>query len=210
MAYAFDPELAPIIDLIPASDLGDVVEARAFIAELLSGFEVDTTGLDIVDHSVPGPDGAPDVTVRTYRQSRLQGVAPAVLYLHGGGFVVGSIDTEHAGAAGLAQALPVTVASVEYRLAPENPYPAGIEDCYAALRWLHDGADELGSTHRGSPYRGARRVVVSPRGWRCWPGTAAGRRCASSTSGSRSSMTGWRRRACRRSTTRRCGIGRTR
>jgi len=69
---------------------------------------------------------------------------PAILYIHGGGFFVGSIDTEHGGAAGLAKELGVVVVSVEYRLAPEHPYPAPLEDCYAALQWLHGAADELG------------------------------------------------------------------
>ena len=69
---------------------------------------------------------------------------PAILYIHGGGFFVGSIDTEHTGSASLARELGVVVVSVEYRLAPEHPFPAGIEDCYAALVWLHDHADELG------------------------------------------------------------------
>ncbi len=69
---------------------------------------------------------------------------PAVLYIHGGGFFVGSIDSEHMGSAALARELGVVVVSVEYRLAPEHPYPAGLEDCYAALVWLHEHADELG------------------------------------------------------------------
>jgi acetyl esterase/lipase len=66
------------------------------------------------------------------------------LYIHGGGFVVGSIATEHGSAAMLARELGIVVVSVEYRLAPEHPYPAGVEDCYAALVWLHEQAATLG------------------------------------------------------------------
>jgi len=64
--------------------------------------------------------------------------------MHGGGFVVGSVATEHVGAANLASNLGAVVVSVEYRLAPEHPFPAGLNDCYAALKWVHACATDLG------------------------------------------------------------------
>jgi acetyl esterase/lipase len=67
-----------------------------------------------------------------------------VLYIHGGGFCVGSIASEHLGAMAAAAAADAVVVSVEYRLAPEHPFPAGLEDCYAALTWLASRADTLG------------------------------------------------------------------
>jgi len=143
VTYDFDPELAPIIELLPAGDLGDLEEMRTMVRSLTAGFEVDTTGVDVVDHGVPGPDGAPDVLVRTYRRADLDGPAPAVLDIHGGGFIVGDIDMEHAQAVELVRRLPIVVAAVEYRLAPEHPYPAGLDDCYAALAWLHAQASDL-------------------------------------------------------------------
>ena len=145
----FDPELAPLAPLIPTFDLDDVPAARAQLAELVAAFadEVDTTGLSIEDRRAPGadgtPDGAPDVLVRVYQPVDAPPAHPCVLYLHGGGFVLGSVDTEHAAAVDLARSLGVTVASVEYRLAPEHPFPAGLEDCYAALVWLRDAAAAL-------------------------------------------------------------------
>ena len=69
---------------------------------------------------------------------------PAVLKLHGGGFVTGSIDTEHGMDVELCRELGVVVVSVDYRLAPEHPFPAGLDDCYAALVWLHAEAEVLG------------------------------------------------------------------
>ncbi|MFQ6200213.1 alpha/beta hydrolase [Streptomyces sp. NPDC000405] len=69
---------------------------------------------------------------------------PALLHLHGGGFVSGSPDTSHARMTGLAADLGVMVASVDYRRAPEHPYPAPLEDCATALRWLLEVADTLG------------------------------------------------------------------
>ncbi len=117
------------------------------MAELMATMAVglDVSDLDIDDRSIPGPGGVPDVTVRVYApKQRPTAIVPAVLYIHGGGFYVGSIGTEHAGSARLAQELGIVVVSVEYRLAPEHPFPAGLEDCYAALVWLHEQADALG------------------------------------------------------------------
>ena len=124
----------------------DAVAAREESAAMFSVLpQPDVSGLDIHDREVPGPEGDPPVTVRVYvPNERAATPTPAILYIHGGGFFVGSIDTEHGGAAGLARDLGVVVASVEYRLAPEHPYPAPLEDCYAALQWLHGAADELG------------------------------------------------------------------
>jgi acetyl esterase/lipase len=64
--------------------------------------------------------------------------------IHGGGFVVGNIETEHLGAAMMAAHVGALVVSVEYRLAPEHTYPAALHDCYSALRFLHDEAPALG------------------------------------------------------------------
>lgn len=70
--------------------------------------------------------------------------AGALLYIHGGGMVVGSPQAEVRGSAALARQLGVLVASPDYRLAPEHPYPAALDDCMATLYWMRDNADELG------------------------------------------------------------------
>ena len=145
--YAFDPELAEFAAASVRPAPTDAVVAREFSNQMLAalGGDVDVSTMDVEDRQIPGPEGASEVTVRLYvPRERATSPTPAVLYIHGGGFFVGSIDTEHAGAAALAGGLGVVVASVEYRLAPEHPFPAGIEDCYAALVWLHGAADELG------------------------------------------------------------------
>jgi acetyl esterase len=145
--YRFDPELADVAAVAVNPPPSDPVAAREQMVDLMAslGLDVDVSGLDIEDHDAPGPPGDPDVTVRVYApKARGSDPVPAVLYIHGGGFFLGSIDTEHGGAARMADELGVVVASVEYRLAPEDPFPAGLEDCYAALVWLHDRADVLG------------------------------------------------------------------
>ena len=146
MAYRFDPELAELVAGIPLGSIENVAEARANIAEMSRAGSVgfDLTGVAVADRTIPGPAGAPDVPVRIYRPEAADPLVPALLYLHGGGFVLGSIETEHAGAASLARALRSVVVSVEYRLAPEAPFPAGFEDCYAALVWLAGAAGVLG------------------------------------------------------------------
>lgn len=145
--YAFDPELVEMAALVagraaPTDAVAARVETNAMFAVLP---EPDVSGLAIENREIPGPAGDPDVPVRIYvPHERAATPTPAILYIHGGGFFVGSIDTEHGGSAALARELGVVVVSVEYRLAPEHPYPAGLEDCYAALEWLHGAAAELG------------------------------------------------------------------
>jgi acetyl esterase/lipase len=146
MAYAFDPELAVIVPHIPHTGLEDVAAARAW----LDGFAAnapeppDESGLDITDRVIPGHEGDPDVTVRVFRPSGAAAALPAIVHIHGGGFVLGSIAGEHRGCIELARNLGAVVVTVEYRLAPEHPFPAGLHDCYAALTWVHANVEELG------------------------------------------------------------------
>jgi len=146
MTYAFDPELAPLAELIPVSDLADVVEARRWLDELIAPMHdgVDTTGVTVHDREIPGPDGPVPVRIYAPDQAGPEGGRPALLDIHGGGFVVGSIAMEHGLAVQVARELGAVVVAVEYRLAPEHPFPAGLEDCYATLCWMRDNASELG------------------------------------------------------------------
>jgi acetyl esterase/lipase len=146
--YAFDPELAPVVELLPFSDVTDLEAARRTILELIAPLNagVDRTGVAIEDREVPGPEGGPPVPLRIFRPTSdaPTGGRPALLDIHGGGFIVGSIEMELGFGIQLARDLGVVVVTPEYRLAPEHPFPAGLEDCYAALVWLHDQADALG------------------------------------------------------------------
>src|SRR5262249_29322501 len=130
---------------LPAQDFSDVVGARKMIEELVGPMnaDVDLSGLIVEDRAVARPESGVEVPIRVYSPRQRAAPRPAGLYIHGGGFVVGSVDTEHAAAAAIANA-GVVVVSVDYRLAPEHPFPAGLEDCYTALRWLHEHAFELG------------------------------------------------------------------
>jgi acetyl esterase/lipase len=146
VTYAIDPELAEFVATLPVRDWDDPVEARTAMDGLIAmlNAEADTTGVRIEDRLVPGPPGAPEVAVRVYAPADRKAAVPGLLDIHGGGFVMGSIDMEHAGAARFVRSLGIVVVAVEYRLAPEHPFPAGLEDCYAALKWMVAEAGALG------------------------------------------------------------------
>ena len=148
MSYAFDPELLPLVEMLTPGDFRDVAASRAGLAALIAPMNahVDTSGTTIEDREVPGRDGDPPVPVRVYTPSGAApaGGRPALLDIHGGGFVVGDMDMEHAIAAAITRELGAVVVVVDYRLAPEHPFPAGVEDCYAALTWLHAESAALG------------------------------------------------------------------
>jgi acetyl esterase/lipase len=124
----------------------DLPAARTRMAELAAAVERPPVpaGLTTEDRYAPGPAGAPDVLVRLYRPPDLPSPAAALYWVHGGGMILGSIAMNDDSCAAIADKLKILVASVEYRLAPEYPYPAPMEDCYAGLRWFAGAAAELG------------------------------------------------------------------
>ena len=146
MTYHFDPELAPLVESLPNLPFSDPEAARAAMQKLVAPFnaDLDESGVAIENAAIPGPQGAPDVPVRIYRPEGQDGNTAGLVYIHGGGFVVGSLDSEHSQAVALCRELGIVLVSVDYRLAPEHPYPAGLEDCYAALQWTHASAGTLG------------------------------------------------------------------
>ncbi len=134
-----DPELEAFVPLLPPIDLTDPVTTRRTFAALAASRPApDTTGLEIEDRTVPA---ASDVRVRIYRPHQAQG---AVIWLHGGGFVFGDLDTEHPWASRIAAGSGAVVISVDYRRSPENQYPAALDDAYAVLTWTAEHAAELG------------------------------------------------------------------
>jgi acetyl esterase/lipase len=146
----FDPELAVVLAALPADepDPADAVGMRKLQARAL----LDATGgapatderVEFDDRLIPGPAGAPDVKVRVYRPRARQVSLGVFVYFHGGGFIAGDIEGVHGRALMFAAEVGCVVVSVNYRLAPEDPFPAGVDDCYAALLWISEGADDLG------------------------------------------------------------------
>ncbi len=145
---ALAPSVQSLLDDIAAG--GDVrledmsaAEAREAFAgmALLDGEPVEMASVH--DRSVPSSQG--DVRVRVYRP-REDGDLPVIVYFHGGGWVIGGLDTHDNTCRRLALAAECVVVSVDYRLAPENPYPAAPEDCYAALSWVSGNAATIGAS----------------------------------------------------------------
>ncbi|SDS49238.1 Acetyl esterase/lipase [Friedmanniella luteola] len=101
-------------------------------------------GTTAVRRTVPGRDGHPPVDVWVYEAAGRRRPSGVLLWVHGGGFVLGDPVSYHDVCSRYARELGVAVVSVDYRLAPEHPFPAGLEDCYTALRWLQTSAAELG------------------------------------------------------------------
>ena len=106
--------------------------------------KLETSGVQIIAHSVVfgnGPE-SPPIPVRIYRRSQVQR-APVVIYCHAGGFALGNLDTDHRQCVELARRASCVVVSVDYRLAPEHPYPAAVDDAIAVLNWVVTNAAEL-------------------------------------------------------------------
>ncbi|KXV59346.1 arylesterase [Acetobacter tropicalis] len=104
-------------------------------------------GSDTVAHEervIPGPANAPAVRVLIFRPPEANGPAPVILYVHGGGMIAGTPDMQAGTHARVAAATGALIVSVDYRLAPETPFPGGLEDVYAALLWLSAHATDLG------------------------------------------------------------------
>jgi acetyl esterase len=134
-----DPELEPFISMFPRADLTDPITARKTLAELSAKAPApDIKEIEIEDRTV---SANPNVPVRIYRPHGAQG---AIVWLHGGGFVMGGLDVEHPWAARIAHGSRTVVVSVGYRLAPEHRFPAAFEDAYAAVIWTAEHAAELG------------------------------------------------------------------
>jgi acetyl esterase/lipase len=146
-----DPELkSPIkrlLEQMPPQSFDDLPAARAVSRQMMAAMKMQwpaLPGVVIEDRTVPGPHGSPDVTVRIYRPEKQSGLLPSLLWIHGGGYMLGEIDQEDLTAKQFTLAADCVVVSVGYRLAPEHPYPAPLDDCYAAFKWLSAHARELG------------------------------------------------------------------
>ncbi|NDU71557.1 alpha/beta hydrolase fold domain-containing protein [Actinomadura sp. DSM 109109] len=146
MPYAYDPDLLPWIPRIPRLSITDIERIRRDEKNLFADMPTSTAPAPVEtrDLTVPGPRNAPDVPVRVYTPANRAGPLPGLLHIHGGGFVLGSVDFSSDEATGIAAEVDAVVVSAEYRLAPDHPFPAGLEDCYAALTWTAANAAGLG------------------------------------------------------------------
>src|SRR5712691_8391 len=144
---ALDPQVKTVLDQLaslngpPIQELG-VTEARALLERLAAIGGPPAEVARVEERTFAGPAG--DVPVRIYRPTDDAGPQPVLVWFHGGGWVLGSIEGSDLTCRNLAAQSGVVIVSVGYRLAPEHPYPSGLDDCYAALVWVTATAGDLG------------------------------------------------------------------
>jgi len=138
------PELAPLLEAMPPLEFSaetlDLVRSG-----MVLGPPTSTESVEVADHVV---DEARGLVVRVHRPREVDGTCPAALSIHGGGYIIGNREMDDAKLARWAERLGVVGVSVEYRLAPETRYPGALDDCYDALTWCFEHADELGIDRR--------------------------------------------------------------
>ena len=150
-AMPVDPQIQQVIDALAASEFGPVHEltpaqARAQYERMVKARGIEAAPVDTIeDRSIPGPAGA--LPVRIYRPDLDAPSLPGLVYFHGGGHVIGSLDTHDAVARNLCNGAGCVVVSVDYRLAPEHKFPAAAEDAFAAVRWCATHGAEVGIDH---------------------------------------------------------------
>ena len=143
-----DPELQVLLTLMSGADpiKLDGPEAAGPLREMMNGLNsllgAGPSSVSTEDHAAPGPLG--EVPIRIYRPHGVER-PPVVVYIHGGGFVLGNVEGSDRDCRLLAEGAGCLVASVEYRLAPEHPFPAASDDCVAAIRWVAENAGALGA-----------------------------------------------------------------
>jgi acetyl esterase/lipase len=135
------PAAAQASAAVPYVDPELAAALQAFQQKPLS-INTDTVGW--TERLVAGSCGAPDVRIYIRGSGKPGATRPAILHMHGGGYVSGSAKMWMPQLTKIAAALDCVVVTVDYRLAPATPYPGSLEDNYAALKWLHDNAADLG------------------------------------------------------------------
>ena len=151
MPVVLDPDAAAVYKAFqeagrPAYETLTAPEAREYYLNVRAAVNPDPPELESVrELSIPAPHGA--IAARLYTPKKLRktgGLAPCLVFFHGGGWVIGNLETHDVACRQLAQEGELIVMSVDYRLAPEHKFPAAIDDAIAATRWVAASANELG------------------------------------------------------------------
>ena len=136
-----DPEYVEALAQFPPFQFSaELLPAMRANASVMAAPEL-SDAVERTDHVVSDD---PEVVVRVHRPRGIDGTLPCVYSIHGGGYIFGSFTMDDARFDQWSPAMPCVGVSVEYRLAPETPYPGPLEDCYDGLRWTHEHAAELG------------------------------------------------------------------
>ena len=140
-----DPELLPMLELWPALSFDDDGLAAMRDPERMPVPPIEhPERVEMSVRTVPGLAGAPDVALTLYRPAGQSGALPCIYHVHGGGYVIGRVAMMEPMHRGLVEQLGCALVAVEYRLAPETPYPGPLDDCVAGLDWLFANAAAIG------------------------------------------------------------------
>jgi triacylglycerol lipase len=147
--HLIEPQALEFIESLPPASLAleRLAEIRASADTLWRASREKPPGVSVQRLQVPGVEGGPDVPALLYEPVEAS-VRGALLHIHGGGYVAGNARGESDWSEWLVAELGCVVIAPDYRLAPENPHPAPLEDCYAALAWLHANAPALHTDRR--------------------------------------------------------------
>lgn len=141
-----DPDLLTLLDAWPQAELTEAMlpALRAMGRLPMPELAPEATAVRLDARFAPGPAGAPDVRLLIYRPAVQTGPVGCLFHIHGGGYVIGAVDAQEAQHRDLVARLGCVLVTVDYRLAPETPFPGAIEDCYAGLAWTFTHAPDLG------------------------------------------------------------------
>lgn len=148
LQFEFHPDMAELLaakDALPKGDVSETLRAgwNTYAASMQRPYPPGMVVGDMpLSCSGAGTDG--QIMVRFYRPAGLPSPSPCVVYLHGGAFIKGSLDSGDPVAWGIADQVHAIAVGIEYRLAPDHPFPAGVEDCYAVLKHLSAHGPALG------------------------------------------------------------------
>lgn len=135
-----DPQLAPLFIGVPTPAFSN--KTLPMLRQVMTGSPIKGAGLEVVEHHVDRADGSA-LRLVIIRPERASGLLPVVLHCHPGGWIVGTPEISGPTLVDMARNLDCVIVSVDYRLAPEHPFPAAHDDALAALRWVRSNADAL-------------------------------------------------------------------
>jgi len=143
--HLVDPQLVALLDIFPTVALS--AETLPDMRTRQLPLPIDPAAVErtrMTTRTVPGPKGAPDINLIVYRPIEASGDLPCIYHIHGGGYVGGTAESMEGPHRSIVADIGCVLVTVNYRLAPETPFPGPVEDCYAGLRWLFANNAELG------------------------------------------------------------------
>ena len=139
------PPLEALWEALPGglNGIPDIVTRRAAMSASRAAIpKGNFPQLQVTEYQYPGPEN--ELTLRLYRPETAPADSPGLIYIHGGGMIMGDLESQDENMREAATELNIPIASIDYRKAPEHPYPAAPEDCYAGVCWVFENAVDLG------------------------------------------------------------------